>query len=153
MTTISDQISAIAADYQAQIAMLQDKLDTANADLASATTALVAAQSELTLGKTTADSILATLTPAQALTISGSPTTTLSVGQSMSFMPTTTGGTGPYTFSFAGTRSPLFNCDSTTGAISGTNLPAGTYEFVITVTDSSTPKQTATLPAFSITVS
>lgn len=85
------------------------------------------------------------------LSVSGSPGTTVSVGQSYSFTPSVSNGGG--TPSFAIKNAPSWaTFNSKTGKLSGTptSADAGTYSnIVITVADGGT---TASLPAFSITV-
>ena len=57
------------------------------------------------------------------------------------------GGTPSYTFSLASGSGPLpppLTINSSTGAITGTPSTAGTYNFTVQVTDSSTPTQTKT---------
>jgi len=87
-----------------------------------------------------------------ALTIT---TTTLPaglVGQAYSATIVATGGTTPYTFSITtGTLSAGLSLNASTGAITGTPTTLGTSPFTVTVTDSSSPTQTASAP-LSITV-
>jgi hypothetical protein len=85
-------------------------------------------------------------------TISGSPGTTATVGQAYSFQPTATGASGvTLTFSIANLPS-WASFSTTTGALSGTPAAAavGTYANIsISVSDGT---NSATLPAFTITV-
>ena len=149
MPTLLDKIDAASAAIAALVAHAT-ATDTKNADLTA----------ELSVANTKIDELIALLpagvappTAAAPLVISGQPAVqNVAVGDTVSFTPTVTGGVAPYRFSFAN-PSPLFSHDETTGAVLGSNLPAGTYGFVITVEDSSVPQpETATLSPFSITV-
>lgn len=86
-------------------------------------------------------------------TISGTPPTSVTVGQTYSFRPTATDPDANQTLTFAITRLPgwaLF--DPSTGRLSGapTSADLGTYSgIVISVSDGTS---TASLPTFSITV-
>lgn len=77
-------------------------------------------------------------------------TTTLPAAQvSIPYSATLTAGNGtaPYTWGLASNSGPLptgLTLSATTGTISGTPSTASTYNFAIQVSDSSSPKQTAT---------
>ena len=76
-----------------------------------------------------------------AATIVVAPATmpTMTVGVSFSQTVTASGGTTPYTYSVSAGSLPLgLSLNATTGAITGTPTAAGTYDFTITATDSST---------------
>ena len=80
-------------------------------------------------------------------TISGTPTTTASVGTAYSFTPTSANATS---FNITGTVPPGFNFNTITGNLSGTPMAVGTYtNIVITATNAT---GSAPFPAFSITV-
>jgi hypothetical protein len=86
-------------------------------------------------------------------TISGSPNTSVTAGQSYSFTPTTTDPSGG-TLTFSVTNKPSWaSFNTATGQLSGTpsTANAGTFSSIgISVSDG---KQSASLPAFSINVS
>jgi hypothetical protein len=63
-----------------------------------------------------------------------------------------TGGTTPYSWTLASGTLPTGITLQSTGVISGTTSQTGTFSFTVQVTDSSSPKQTATR-SFQITVS
>lgn len=88
---------------------------------------------------------------AQTLTISGTPPTTVAVGQSYSFTPTVTRASTRRTLRFTIRNKPSWmRFDSTTGAVSGVPMRAGTYSYIrIGVTDG---RRYARLPAFSVNV-
>ncbi len=105
--------------------------------------------SVLTTGST--GSTAAAVVKHSALTVSGTPASAVSAGQTYSFTPTvsTSGGTPTYSISNA---PPWATFNTSTGQLSGTPPAgdAGTYSgIVISVTDGSA---SASLPAFSITV-
>ncbi|WP_213949602.1 putative Ig domain-containing protein [Luteibacter sp. dw_328] len=60
------------------------------------------------------------------------------VGQAYSSALIAGGGTAPYTFSSTGTLPPGVSLSPSTGVLSGQPTAAGTYNFTVTVTDSST---------------
>jgi hypothetical protein len=69
------------------------------------------------------------------------------VGVPYSQTLTATGGTAPYTWSISSGALPAgLNLNSSTGAISGTALTAGSYAFTPKVTDSENPPVSQTLP-------
>lgn len=88
--------------------------------------------------------------PPAAPTISGTPPTSVTAGSPYLFTPSTTDPSGKtLTFSIQG-KPTWATFTTTTGALSGTPVSAGTYSgIVITVSDGS---QSASLPAFTITV-
>lgn len=75
---------------------------------------------------------------ATPLSVSGTPGAA-TVGQSYSYTPSATGGSGTKTWSTSGTALPAgLSISSTTGAVSGTPTTAGTASgIIITVTDTS----------------
>jgi hypothetical protein len=95
-------------------------------------------------------SIVVSAAPNRAPTISGTPSTSATVGAAYSFTPTASDPDGN-NISFAIQNAPSWAQFSTaTGRLSGTPTAAGTYSnIVISVTDGNL---TATLPAFSINV-
>ena len=80
-----------------------------------------------------------TVAPALAITTTSLPSGT--VGAAYAFLMEATGGTTPYAWSAAGLPNGLQM--SAAGVISGTPTGAGTSSVVITVTDSTTPAQSA----------
>ncbi|WP_153067026.1 putative Ig domain-containing protein [Steroidobacter cummioxidans] len=95
-------------------------------------------------------SIVVSAAPNRAPTISGSPSTSASVGAAYSFTPTASDPDGN-TISFSIQNAPSWAQFSTaTGRLNGTPTAAGTFSNIrISVTDGNL---TATLPAFSINV-
>jgi len=87
-------------------------------------------------------SVVISLTIASGLTVT---TTSLPGGASNKAYPGATlqaqGGTSPYTWSVTGLPPGLIL--STAGALGGTPTSTGTFSAIVTVTDSSTPKQSA----------
>ena len=85
------------------------------------------------------------------LSIAGNPTTTVTVGASYSFQPTTSLPPGaPLTFAVQN-KPAWLNFDPFTGTLSGTPTQPGTYSnILISVSDGT---QSSSLPAFAITVS
>jgi hypothetical protein len=83
--------------------------------------------------------------------ISGTPTTSVTVGQAYSFTPTASDGDAGQTLTFSIANRPAWAAfSSATGRLSGTPAAAGTFSnVVISVSDGAA---TATLPAFTITV-
>lgn len=59
-------------------------------------------------------------TPVPPLTISGTPTTTATIGVPYSFTPDVAGGKTPYTFQLTGTLPSGLSFNTSTGAITGT---------------------------------
>jgi hypothetical protein len=101
-------------------------------------------------GSTSASLTAFSITVAAALTISGTPSSSVVAGSAYSFQPTTTGGKS-LTFSISN-KPAWATFDASTGLLSGT--PAGTAvgsysNIAISVSDGSA---SASLPAFSITV-
>jgi hypothetical protein len=69
------------------------------------------------------------------------------VGTAYSQTLTATGGKPTYAWSISsGTLPPGLSLNASTGAITGAPIKAGTFNFTVTVTDSSSPAQTATAP-------
>ena len=62
------------------------------------------------------------------------------------------GGTAPYSWTVASGSLPAGLTLSTAGVLSGTPTTAGTFTFTATVTDSSSPAQTATTGSLSVTI-
>ncbi len=87
-----------------------------------------------------------------AITLSGAPSATATVGVAYSFTPTTSGGTAPYTYAITGGSLPAgLSLNTSTGAITGTPTTAQTQTgIVLKVTDN--VGATASLAAFTITV-
>jgi hypothetical protein len=70
------------------------------------------------------------------------PTATVGVGYAAQQAVAATGGTTPYSWSASGLPSGM-GINSSSGAVFGTPTVAGTFNFTVTVTDSSSPQQTA----------
>lgn len=89
-----------------------------------------------------------------ALTITGTPPSTGTVGTLYSFTPGSSGGSGGNVFSQAGSLPPGIGFTSSTGALSGTPTLAGTYSGLgITVTDSVGGSAVLAANPFTITIS
>jgi hypothetical protein len=105
------------------------------------------------VGPGTESSASNSVTPTAPLTIT---TTLLPAGRlnrSYSATIKATGGALPYAWTIAsGTLPPGLILGASTGTMSGTPTRTGTYSFTVSVSDSSTPRQTASR-AFSITIS
>jgi hypothetical protein len=93
-----------------------------------------------------------TTQPTRALTISCTDPATATVGVAYSGGCTASGGTAPYTYTSMSLPSNL-SLNATTGAITGTINSYGTDNFYVTVTDSSSPAQTATSAAQTVVAS
>ena len=115
-------------------------------------TPTTAATSPFTVTVTDSSSPAQTASAPLSITITQSPTlaiTTTSlpaglVGQAYSATVVATGGTTPYKFSITtGTLPAGLSLNAVTGAITGTPTTTGTSPFTVTVTDSSSPVQTA----------
>jgi Putative Ig domain len=95
------------------------------------------------------------ITVVAALTITTSSLPNGTVGSAYNTTVAATGGTTPYTWSWAAQSGsslpPGLSINSGTGAISGTPSSQGTFSVTVTVTDSTTPQQTASAN-FSISV-
>lgn len=120
------------------------------ADVGQSITCIVTA----TNGSGSASATSNAATIAAALSISGTPGTTGTVGGAYSFTPTTSGGHTTYVFSLAGTIGASgLSFNTATGALTASSLgPAATYgPYTITVTDAD--GLTQSLAPFSITVS
>jgi hypothetical protein len=101
------------------------------------------------VGSTTAT---APSVPIPAITLSGAPAASATVGVAYSFTPTASGGTAPYTYSLpSGTLPAGLSLNTSTGAITGTPTTAQTSTgLVLKVTDN--VGATGQLSAFTITV-
>jgi hypothetical protein len=91
-----------------------------------------------------------TVTPS-AVTVSGAPPTSVTVGTAITTTFTATGGLQPYRFSTSGDLPPGTSFDSSTATLSGTVTGTGVFTFSVTATDSQTPPFTAS-QSFSVTV-
>ncbi len=99
----------------------------------------------------TVNTVMASDSGDTALTISGTPSTQVLVGEKYAFEPTTSGGDGTLTFSISG-KPGWAAFDTSTGLLSGTpgDGDVGTYsDIVITVTDG---QASSSLGPFSISV-
>ncbi len=107
-------------------------------------------QISVTDGQSSATLPAFSITVANALQLSGSPPTSALVGQPYAFQPSSNATPGtPLTFSVQ--NQPVWtNFDSTTGQLSGTPTQPGTFSNIVVSASDGT--QTATLAAFSITV-
>lgn len=93
--------------------------------------------------RTSAGTVAIAAAPAGPLAISGSPAPAV-VGNNDTFTPTISGGTSPYTLSLAsGTLPPGRTVNGSARTVSGTYTTAGTYNYVLRVTDANSA--TATL--------
>lgn len=97
----------------------------------------------------------ATATPGPALSITTTAlnpaTATVGVGYSALQAVAATGGQTPYSWSASGLPNGM-GINATSGAVFGTPTVAGTFNFTVTVRDSSSPQKTAS-KALSLTVS
>jgi hypothetical protein len=83
--------------------------------------------------------------------LSGTPASTITVGQTYNFTPTTTGGTAPFTYALTGTPPAGTAFNTSTGQLTGVVTTAATYAGLnITVTDAR--GVSASLGTFSVTV-
>jgi hypothetical protein len=91
-------------------------------------------------------------TPALSITTTAlvPPTATVGTGYAAQQAVTATGGLTPYSWSASGLPNGM-GINASTGAVFGTPTAAGTFNFTVTVRDSSSPQQTAS-KALSITV-
>ena len=93
-----------------------------------------------------------TVTPA-TLVITPAAATGLQVGVAYSQANTATGGVTPYTYSLnAGAFVPGTSLNSSTGTVSGTPTVAGSFSYIIQVSDSQGPAVTATTPVTTVTI-
>jgi len=93
-----------------------------------------------------------TVTPA-TLVITPAAATGLQVGVSYSQANTATGGVTPYTYSLnAGAFVPGTSLNSATGTVSGTPTVAGSFSYIVQVSDSQGPAVTATTPVTTVTI-
>jgi Putative Ig domain len=89
-----------------------------------------------------------TLTVNAHFTVQPSATPNGTVGLAYTFSPAISGGTAPYVWSVAsGSLPPGLSLNPGTGAVFGTPSSSGSFSFVLQVTDSSSPAETATDPA------
>ena len=88
------------------------------------------------------------LAVASALTLTATASSTTQLGQFYRQTNVAGGGTAPYTYSVsAGSVPPGTTLNTSTGVVFGTPTTAGSFNYTITVTDSTTPTaQTATQP-------
>ncbi|WP_462116958.1 hypothetical protein [Methylorubrum extorquens] len=80
--------------------------------------------------------------PAPTLSISGA-NGSAAVGDTLSFTPTISGGTAPYTVTATGLPPGRAINNAATGLTTGAYTTAGTYSAIYTVRDSGSPQQTA----------
>jgi hypothetical protein len=92
-----------------------------------------------------------TVNPVLTITTTSLPNGTVGLAYSSTLVAQN--GTAPFVWSLAaGALPPGLALNSTTGAITGAPSASGTFSFTVTVTDNSSPAQTATQP-LSITIS
>ena len=91
------------------------------------------------------------LTPVAPLTIS-CPSSTAQTAAAYSSAAIASGGVPPYTYSTSGTLPPGLTLTSRSGAITGTPTAAGTFNFTVQATDSSSGVATAATRACTIAV-
>ena len=131
----------------------------ASSNTAVATISTRGLASAVNPGSTTISASLNGVTRTTTLTVTASPlviaTQSLTggtMGIPYSSTLVATGGTTPYTWSVTSGLLPTgLSLNSTTGAISGTPITVGTFNFTVQVTDSGTPQQ-STSQALSIAV-
>lgn len=87
--------------------------------------------------------VIAPAVPTLTVTAAALPAGTVGVAYTQSPL-TVTGGTKPYTYSLSSTSNGGLTINSTTGALSGTPIAAGTFTLTAVVSDTGTPVQTAT---------
>ena len=120
-------------------------------------TPTTAGTSSFTVKVTDSSSPAQSQTQALSITIHGAlslPAVTLPNGVVNTYYTTTlaaTGGTAPFTWSYAGILPAGLSLNSLTGAISGTPTAAGTWSFTVQVTDSTTPTAMTATQGLSIT--
>ena len=102
------------------------------------------------VSSTTASAVQTSNKSAQ-ISVSGTPQTTVSAGQSYSFTPSVSGTAGSPTFSIRNAPS-WASFDATTGKLSGTPQAANAGTYANIVISASDGQATASLPSFSITV-
>lgn len=120
-----------------------------SADVAAGVSAMtVAVTATNDIGPTTVTSDPVTIAP--PLQISGAPEVA-SVGSAYSFIPTRTGGHGPFSFMLTGTLPSGLNFSTSTGAITGSPVSSGTAALSIAVAD--TDGLTASMGSINLVVS
>jgi hypothetical protein len=98
-----------------------------------------------TTGGTSATGAADQFTYIPTLTLTATASSTTQVGQSYSQTNVAGGGTTSYTYSLsAGTLPAGTTLNTSTGTVSGTPTAAGAFNYIIEVTDSGSPQQTAT---------
>jgi len=96
-----------------------------------------------------------TINPAPLSIITPTSLPSGTVGASYAQSVEATGGTLPYTWSYTGSLPPGLSWNTSTGAywvLSGTPTTAGTYDVMVTVTDSTTPTHQTVSHPFAITI-
>jgi len=102
-------------------------------------------------GATGTGSFSGTIAP--RLTVTPSASATMQVGQSYSQTNVASGGSPPYTYSVGASLPPGTSLNTATGTVSGTPTTAGSFNYTIIVTDSTTPTaQSATSATVSATI-
>jgi len=93
-----------------------------------------------------------TVTPG-TLVLTAEAATGLKVGVSYSQANTVSGGLAPYTYALnAGALLPDTSLDTATGTVSGTPTVAGSFSYIIQVTDGQTPPVTAVTPVTTVNI-
>jgi hypothetical protein len=112
----------------------------------SSTVTIHATDSVTPTADTVTGPVVITVSAIPTLTLAGSlPNATLGVAYSQTL--TAAGGVKPYTYSLtAGSLPPGLSLSSSTGTISGTPTQVGASSFTVTVTDTESTPQTASLP-------
>ena len=112
----------------------------------SSTVTIHATDSAMPTANTVTGPVVITVSPVPTLTLTGSlPNATLNVPYSQTL--TAKGGVQPYTYSISAGALPAgLSLSSSSGEISGTPTQVGASSFTVTVTDSESVPQTASLP-------
>lgn len=114
--------------------------------VASNTSAVVTATSvALSTAHATA-AVTVTPPPAPPLSVSTSSLPNATSGSAYTDSLSATGGTAPYTWSLTTGSLPMGLSVQSSGSLAGTTSQAGAYTFTVNVSDSSSPKQTASEP-------